>query len=101
MLEDVANENVLALEIDRRQDLRQQLARCTNEWSPGLILCRAGGLAHAHEVRVGVPFTGHRICRRGVERAARARRDVRGDLVGRIEKRHRSAEQLDTWRSNG
>src|SRR4029078_2857393 len=101
VLEDVADEYVFALEIDRPENFREQLAGRADEWSSGLVFRGARSLADAHEAGVGVSFAGHGVRGRRVERAARTRRDVRGDLVDRIEERHRTAEQLDTRSSNG
>ena len=94
MLEDVADEHVFALEIDRRENLGEQLARGADERTAGFVFGGARRLADAHQLCVGIALAGHGVDGRAVERAARARRDVRGDLFERIEVRHRAAEQL-------
>ena len=93
MLEDIGNEHVLTLEVDRGEDLVQQLPRLADERLSLLILVRAGRLADAHEVGVGIPYPGDRVDRRRVELAATTtRHDVR-DLLQRIELRRGIVEQ--------
>src|ERR1051325_7659005 len=70
MLEDVANENVLSLELDRFENLRQQLSSRADELPSRFIFGRARRFADHHEIRAGVSFTWNWIERGRVQRAA-------------------------------
>src|SRR5512133_3296640 len=59
MFEDVRYEHLVTRQVDRRQDLGQQLTRRADERSPRLVLVLARRLADAHEVRVRVALARH------------------------------------------
>src|SRR5690349_11607576 len=93
MLEDIRNEHVLTPEVDRSEDLVQQLARLADERLALLILVRAGRFADAHEVGVGVSDTWDGIRRARVQLAAPAPCDDLRDLLERVELGGRVVEQ--------
>src|SRR5215213_4629521 len=93
MLEDVGDEHVFTLEVDRGEDLVEQLARLSHERLSLLVLVRSRRLAHTHEIRVGTAHTRHGIGRRRVERTAATARDHLRDLLERVELRRWVVEQ--------
>src|SRR5688500_12695861 len=94
VLEHVADEHVFPAQVNRRQNLRQELTRLADERSPGLVLGRAGRFADTDEVGVGISLAGNRVLRRREQRAARALRNRRRDLLDRRELSGGSGEQL-------
>src|ERR1035437_624576 len=90
VLQDVADEHVLASEVYCGEDLRQQLSRGADERPARLVFRGARRFADAHEPGARIPFAGDRVLRPGVQRARRARRDGLRDGVDRIEMRKRA-----------
>src|SRR6185437_942939 len=68
MLENVADEDVFALQIDGAEYFCEQLPRRADERAAGFIFGRAGRFADAHEVGVRIALPRDRIGRRGIER---------------------------------
>ena len=94
MLEDIRNEHVLTLEVDRGEDLREQLAGLTDERLAPVRSSFAPGASPTHmNSAFGSPTPGTGFVRRRVERAAPARRDDVGDLLQRRQLRGRIVEQ--------
>src|SRR4051794_8652925 len=81
-LEDVGDEDVVALQADAGQQLLEHLPRCADEGQAALVLARAGRLPHEHEVRVGVAGAEDDLrAGRGELRAAGAAPRLREDLL--------------------
>ena len=81
MLQNVADENIIAFQIHRRENLCEELAGGTHERQPFFIFGRARRLADDHQARVRIALTRNRIRRRCIQRTARARRDGLRDGV--------------------
>ena len=99
MLEDVADEYLFAREVDRRENLGEQLARLPDERPTRLVFLRARSLADANELGLRIAFAGNRIRRRLVERAARAFWNLLRDFFERIQLLDRAGNQLPFSRS--
>src|SRR5215207_3289479 len=83
MLQDVANEHVLAAQVNGGENLRQELTGRANEREPRLVLVFAWRLADAHQLCRRTALAGHRLRRGLVQRAPRALRDHVGQFVQR------------------
>jgi hypothetical protein len=88
MPEDVADVHLVARQLDGAEDLGEELAGFSDEWPPLLILVGIRWFADTQDVRLLVPLARHRMLRALVQRARRARRDVRRELVERRNGRH-------------
>ena len=55
--EDIANVDIFTLEIDRLDDLREQLSRTTDEGQALLIFVLAGSFSHEHKFSVRIAGT--------------------------------------------
>src|SRR5690348_18356978 len=60
-LHHVTDEHPLAWQLDRAEDLGQELAGRADEWAPGLVFHPSRALPHHHESRVRGPFARHRM----------------------------------------
>ena len=71
-LEHVGDEDVVAREADPLQQRVEELAGLADEGDALLVLVVAGGLAHEHEVGVGVAVADHHLGAAVAEGAAHA-----------------------------
>src|SRR5262245_27548206 len=85
MFEDVADVNVLSLQVDRAEDLVEELTGLADERTSKLVLRGTRCFADADEPRLWMTFARHRILRRLVERATGARGDGLHQVVERRE----------------
>src|SRR5688572_21288388 len=91
MLQDVANVDVVPRKFNGSENLVEELARLADKRSPEFVFGGTGRFSDAHEVGVGIPFTGNRILRFEVKWTKRACRDSgvefsqRGELCGTAE----------------
>src|SRR5688572_17986935 len=96
MLENVADEYVLPLQIDRGENLGKKLARLTDERSAGLVFFCARGFSDADHFRSRISFTRNGVGRGRVQRATRALLYLRGDFLQGIELLDRAGDQLSS-----
>src|SRR5262245_45645656 len=82
VLQHVADENVVALQIHGGENLCEQLTGGADERETLLVFCGPRRLADDHEIRVRVSLSGHGVRRGRVQRATRARGDA---LRNRVE----------------
>src|SRR5690348_1301486 len=94
VLQHVADEYVLPLELDCPENFLEKLAGLADEWAARFVLCRARCLSDEHEVRIGVAFARYRVFRGGVKWASRARRDCLLQGFERVEPRAAGAKQF-------
>src|SRR5581483_1027241 len=83
VLQNIADEDVLALEINRREDPRQQLPGGSYERPSRLIFRGARRFAHTDELRLWAALARYRVPCGGVQAAKPTRRDRRRDGVER------------------
>ena len=81
VLEDVADEDVLSLQIDRRKNFCEQLAGGADERTARLVFSGAGRFTDTHEICVRIALARNSIGRRRIQRTSCAARDVRGEQV--------------------
>src|SRR5689334_5233697 len=94
MLEHVANEDVLAAQVNGGENLGKQLTRCTDERESLLVFVFPWCFADAHELRGRTSLSRHGLGRGSIERTLRALRDRFRELVERTESTHCAAKQL-------
>jgi hypothetical protein len=79
-LHDVADEDFIPLQIDRPQNIRQQLSSTSDEWTSSLVLARAGAFTHDHQSGIAWAFAGYRVRARLAEPTPRAFADCGRNL---------------------
>jgi hypothetical protein len=70
-LDDVCNVHVVTRQIDRLDDLRQQLPGPANERNPLAIFVPAGCFTNEHQVRIGIAHAEDKGCPRCMQPASR------------------------------
>src|SRR5690606_12459090 len=68
MLQDIANEYIFPAQVNGREDFGQKLSRLSYERPARGVFVGTGRLADAYQVCVRVPFTGHAVRCRLIER---------------------------------
>ena len=86
MLEDVHDEDIVTFQVDRFENLREELTRLADERLSLRVLVRPRRLADDHEVRIRVARTRHRVQGRRIEGASRALRDRRSNRFEALER---------------
>src|SRR5438067_2101829 len=94
VLQDVADEYVLAAQANGREDLGKELSRRTDERESGRVLLASRRLADDDEIGVRVALARNGILRAAVQRTTRASGHGAREIVERREMIHRTAEQL-------